>query len=117
MADSIPLVSIVIPTRNCFLQLSRLLDSIRQQTFHNYEVIVIDNFSSDGTFELACKHAKAFQKGPERHLQRPYGVSHARGEFLMFIDADMELDTDLLQQCAEYWRCRNSFARSYPLVR
>ncbi len=65
------------------------------------EVIVIDNFSSDGTFQLASSRSnvRVFQKGPERHAQRGYGASVAQGRFLMFFDADMELDFNLIENC------------------
>lgn len=99
-----PIVSIIIPTRNCRSYLSRLLDSLDRQTFLNYEIILVDNFSSDGTFELASKRARTFQQGPERHFQRAFGASHAQGEFLMFLDADMELDSSLLQECVRLGR-------------
>jgi glycosyltransferase involved in cell wall biosynthesis len=94
-----PLVSIVLPTRNCRAELARLLDSIERQTFRDLEVIVVDNFSTDGTFELASRRATAFQLGPERHAQRAAGASRARGEYLMFFDADMELDATLVEEC------------------
>ncbi len=97
-------VSIIIPTRNCREILSRLLDSMDRQTFRDFEVIVVDNFSTDGTFELAVKRARAFQHGPERHVQRAFGASHATGEYLMFFDADMELDAGLVAECVELGR-------------
>jgi glycosyltransferase involved in cell wall biosynthesis len=43
-----PLVSLIIPTRNCRAELARLLDSIDRQTFRDFEVIVVDN---ENTFE------------------------------------------------------------------
>src|SRR5437879_2659612 len=96
-----PTVSIIIPTKNCRLELQRLLNSIQRQTWSTVEVLVIDNFSTDGTFELAIAEAKAFQKGPERNVQRSWGASMATGKYLMFFDADMELDPGLVEQCAE----------------
>ncbi len=99
MAAPPPQVSIIIPARNCRSHLARLLDSIERQTFRDLEVIVVDNFSDDGTFELAAARVAAFQQGPERHVQRAFGAAQARGKFLMFFDADMELDADLVREC------------------
>ena len=46
--SAMPLVSLIIPTRNCRAELARLLDSIDRQTFRDFEVIVVDN---ENTFE------------------------------------------------------------------
>jgi len=54
-AAKVPCVSIVVPTRNCRAELARLLDSIDRQTFRDLEVIVVDNFSTDGTFGMAAQ--------------------------------------------------------------
>lgn len=97
--SSRPIVSIIIPTLNCQPQLARLLDSMDRQGFRDCEVLVIDNFSRDGTFEEAAKRTRAVQKGPERHAQRAYGAGLARGKYLMFFDADMELDPELIGEC------------------
>ena len=51
----------------------------------------MDNFSTDGTFETTISQATSFQRGPERNGQRIFGASVAKGEFLMFPDADMEM--------------------------
>lgn len=93
------MVSLILPTRNCRAELARLLDSIERQTFRDLEVIVVDNFSTDGTFEMAAARVTAFQLGPERHAQRAAGAARARGEYLMFFDADMELDAGLVEEC------------------
>lgn len=103
-SDPLPQVSIVIPTRNCRSELARLLDSIARQTFRDVETIVVDNFSNDGTFEEAAARATAFQIGPERHAQRTAGAARARGEYLMFFDADMELDATLIEECVALGR-------------
>jgi glycosyltransferase involved in cell wall biosynthesis len=97
-----PLISVIIPTRNCRDILIRLLDSIDRQTFRDFEVLVVDNHSTDGTFELASSRStRSFQKGPERHIQRTFGAEQAFGEYLMFFDADMELDPNLFENCLE----------------
>jgi glycosyltransferase involved in cell wall biosynthesis len=53
---------------------------------------VVDNFSTDGTFEAARRLADlALQAGPERSAQRNLGFARSRGEYVLFIDSDMEL--------------------------
>jgi glycosyltransferase involved in cell wall biosynthesis len=58
-----PLVSIVIPTKNSARTLEKCLVSIKNQAYENIEIIVVDNYSTDGTYEIAGKYTtKVFQK-------------------------------------------------------
>lgn len=62
-----PLVSVIIPTKNSKKIIETCLRSISRQTYPNIEVIVVDNYSSDGTIEIADKlGAKVFQLKAER---------------------------------------------------
>jgi len=87
-----PKFSIVIPTYNRRCLLQRALASVRNQTFRDYEVIVVDDGSSDGTWEYLCSldpSVKALRQenrgpGPARNL----GARHARGTYLAFLDSD-----------------------------
>ena len=66
-ATPAPLVSVIIPVRNAAQSLSVCLASLRQQTYPNIELIVVDNHSSDNTFEAAlAAGARVFTRGPER---------------------------------------------------
>jgi glycosyltransferase involved in cell wall biosynthesis len=94
-------VSVIIPTRNCAHHLARLLDSLERQTHPPDEILVVDNFSTDGTWELARQRTTAIQAGPERDVQRRLGAERATGDFLAFFDADMELDPPVLEQCLD----------------
>jgi len=94
-----PLVSVVVTTRNSKRTLGICLDSIVKQSYANIELIVVDNKSTDGTRECALKYSrKVYDAGPERHVQRNYGLKQARGKYLMFIDSDMELDRGLVDE-------------------
>lgn len=67
------------------------------------EIIVVDNFSEDKTVEIAKKFTrKIFLKGPERSAQRNLGAQKAKGEFLLFVDADMQLTKNLIMDCLSY---------------
>lgn len=99
-----PLVTVIITTKNEEKNIGRCLRSIFNQTYpqEKMEVIVVDNFSEDGTAEIAKKFPiKFFQKKPERHVQRNFGVTKSQGKYLMFIDADMELDEGLVKEAVE----------------
>lgn len=96
-----PFVSIIVPTKNSAATLRACLQSVRDQSYLNIETVVVDNFSTDNTVNIAKElGAAVYQKGPERSPQRNYGVSKAAGEFVLIIDSDMELGKDVVGQCA-----------------
>lgn len=95
-----PLVSVIIPTRNSEEFLGDCLESIRKQTYKNIEIIVVDNNSIDKTKEIAFKYTKlVFNKGPERSAQRNFGAIKSTGDYLLFIDSDMELSKEVVEEC------------------
>jgi len=97
----LPLVSIVITTKNEERNIENCLISIKEQTYHHIEIIVVDNASEDKTKEIALKYTdKVYDKGPERSMQRNYGmIEIASGEYVMFVDADMILSPCLIEAC------------------
>ncbi len=96
------LVSIIITTKNEQKNIGRLLDSINAQSYKNIETILVDNNSSDQTKDVAKKlGAKVYNFGPERSAQRNFGAKVARGKYLLFVDADMELSKDVVLQCVK----------------
>lgn len=99
-AKTYGLVSVVVTTRNEERNIGRLLESIDRQTYKEREVIVVDNESSDGTKEVARQFTdKVYNFGPERSAQRNFGVARAKGEYVLLLDADMELETQVLEEC------------------
>jgi glycosyltransferase involved in cell wall biosynthesis len=99
-----PLFSVIIPTLNEEKYLPKLLGSLALQTQKNFEVIVVDGSSKDKTVEVAKTFADKLpkltvvvSKKAGLPLQRNVGGRQARGEWLMFIDAD----TVLLPYCIE----------------
>lgn len=94
------MISIVITTKNESKHLPKLLESIMCESYKNYEVIVVDNGSTDKTKDIAKKaKSKVFKKGPERSVQRNYGVEKSKGEYVLILDADMTLDKNVLADC------------------
>lgn len=88
------LVSIVIPTYNRATDLSRGLASIVKQTYSNWEVLVVDNNSTDNTHEVIKqfndKRIKCFQIENNGVIaaSRNLGIHHSNGEFIAFLDSD-----------------------------
>ena len=94
-----PLVSVVVPTRNAGRTIETCLRSVRAQTWPALELIVVDNGSTDGTWAVAQRHADlVLPGGPERSAQRNLGIDHAAGEWVCYVDADMELAPDVVER-------------------
>lgn len=87
-----PRVSVIIPTFNCAPFLNRALQSVVEQTYRDYEIIVIDDGSTDETPELIERwqgdivYLSQVNAGPS--AARNLGVSRSGGEFIAYLDAD-----------------------------
>lgn len=96
------LVSIIITTKNEASNIERLLKSIQKQSYKFLEVIVVDNNSADSTKKIAEQFTqKVYDFGPERSAQRNYGAMKSKGNYLFFLDADMELTAGVVKGCVE----------------
>ena len=92
-----PLVSVIITTLNSGITLGKLLTSIKEQSYPQVEIIVIDNNSTDETCKVSKRFTgKVFTKGPERSAQRNFGAKKATGKYLFFLDSDMVLTRNVI---------------------
>lgn len=95
-------VSVIIPTKNSARTLEACLKSIKNQSYKNIQLIVVDNNSTDNTKEIAQKYAdKVFNQGPERSAQVNFGVGQANGEYVYKVDSDFILDKEVAEQCVK----------------
>lgn len=102
MSNKKPLISIVITTKNEEKVLDTLLKSIKNQTYSYIETILVDNHSTDFTLKIAKRYDLAiFQFGPERSAQRNFGAKMSKGEYLLFLDADMSLNSNVVNDCIQ----------------
>jgi glycosyltransferase involved in cell wall biosynthesis len=94
-----PLVSVVVPFWNVKPFIGEAIDSLLAQTFQSWELLLIDDGSSDGSTEIAKRYAERFP-GRIRNLEheshqnrgvaasRNLGIRHAKGQYIAFLDAD-----------------------------
>lgn len=99
-----PRFSIIIPVYNVEKYIRRCMDSIMNQTFRDFEVIVVDDETPDNSMQIVAEFAEKFpemvtmihQKNTRLGGARNRGVKDARGEYLLFIDSDDYVSTDML---------------------
>ena len=89
--------SIIIPTYNEEEYLPVLLESIKEQDFDDYEVIVADANSTDRTRAIAEEYGCVVVDGGLPAVGRNNGASVAKGEILLFLDSDLKLTEDYLR--------------------
>lgn len=95
-----PLVSILVHTRNSKRTIREHLESIKNQSYKDIEIIFVDNNSTDDTVKIAKEFtANIYNFGPERSAQRNFGAKKAKGKYLLVPDSDMILGKDVVAQC------------------
>jgi glycosyltransferase involved in cell wall biosynthesis len=89
-----PRVSVVIPTYNHAEFLGKALASVRDQTFGDWEIIVVNNFSTDGTEDIIAAFNDSrirlvnFANHGVIAASRNFGIAQTKGEFVAFLDSD-----------------------------
>jgi len=97
-----PLVSVIIPTKNSERTIRRCLESVCAQTYRNFEIVVVDNFSSDSTLRIAKEYADVvLLAGPERTSQVKLGAANSKGDFIYKIDSDFVLEPSVLEKAVK----------------
>ena len=113
MADNMnPRISILMPVRNAMPYLKECLESIQNQSFTDWELIAVDNQSTDGSFELLCKHTnedgriRVFQNSGEPDIIPAIQLAFSKvlGTYVTRMDADDVMHAykleKLLSKCA-----------------
>ena len=90
-----PAISIIIPSFNEEKNISRCLDSVLNQTFTDFEVLCVDDGSSDNTFNIIKKYSLKDSriiplKNPGKGVSsaRNFGIDNAKGDYIGFVDSD-----------------------------
>jgi len=101
-----PQLSIIIPTFNEERYLPKLLNSIKKQNYKNYEIIVADNNSKDKTRQIAREYGCKLTEGGLPPVARNNGAKLAKGDLLLFLDADVVLPKNFLESCIDEFKKR-----------
>jgi glycosyltransferase involved in cell wall biosynthesis len=92
------MLSVVIPALNEGKYLPNLLAALEKQTFTDFEIIVADANSTDETREIAWGHGCKVVQGGKISVGRNAGARQARGEYLVFLDADVTVPPNFLEE-------------------
>lgn len=115
-----PFFSIVIPVFNSEKTISGTLENLLKQSFENFEVIIVNDGSLDGTEQILEDIKKRDNRisfiniknsGPG--VARNKGIAQATGEYLLFVDADDKVKENHLEQ---YYRLLQKTSKSYDLI-
>lgn len=104
----IPQISIIMPVYNVHKYLHETIASIQKQTFEDFEVICVDDGSTDGSFDILRETAEKDDRFLLLHQEhsgagaaRNYGFAAAKGEYVIFLDSDDLFDSDLLKKIGQ----------------
>lgn len=100
-----PLISVIIPTYNRAYILSKAIESVLNQTFKDFELIVVDDGSTDETPYLVSKYPLIYVRKPHKGVShtRNTGVLKAKGEFIAFLDSDDAFVKDKLEKQIKFF--------------
>lgn len=110
------MLSIIIPTLNEEKYLLLSLESIKKQSFRDYEIIVADAGSKDRTIEIAKKYNCRIVPGGRPAKGRNEGAKAAKGDLLLFLDADLFLPEKFLERALNEFKKRNLDIASFRLL-
>ena len=103
------MISIIVPVYNVEEYLEECIESIRQQTFTDFEVILVNDGSTDYSKEICeeyCRKDSRFrlmnQANQGQSIARNRGVKESLGEYIMFVDSDDVVSLGLLDQLMKY---------------
>src|SRR5688500_7922397 len=107
--EPVPLVSVVVPTYNYARFIGETFDSLRAQTYADWECVVVDDGSTDDTVEVVARWR---ERDPRiRYLRQPNqrqaaakntGLKEARGRYIQFLDADDLVEPRKLERQVEF---------------
>lgn len=120
MLEKGDLVSVVIPAYNTEKYIESMIESLKEQTYQNLQIIFIDDGSIDGTAEIIKKYQNEdhrveyyYQKNQGVSSARNYGLEKVIGKKLFFFDSDDTFEKDLIERCVDFAIAQNVEAVLY----
>jgi glycosyltransferase involved in cell wall biosynthesis len=111
-----PIISVIIPTYNRARFLERAINSVLKQTYQNFELIIVDDCSTDDTESIIKNfiderivYIKLKKNSGSSVLTRNKGIKVAKGEYVAFLDSDDEWISEKLQKQIELFTESNNF--------
>jgi len=119
------MISIIIPVYNQADKLPKCLDSILNQTYNNYEIIIVDDGSTDNLNITLEKYKNIFsyklnileQENKGANSARNHGYKSAKGEYLLFCDADLVLQANMMAIMLKTLKDNQSASYAYSSFR
>lgn len=103
------LLSVIVPVYNTAAYLTECIESIRNQTYGNLEIILVDDGSTDASGTICDQYAAQYDCIRVFHIEnhgqsaaRKTGVARAEGEYIGFVDSDDRIDADMYGEMLEY---------------
>ena len=118
-----PLVSVVIPNYNGEAFIENCLDSLRGQTFNDFEIVVVDDGSTDSSVEIIRKHYPDIclfinenNSGFDASVNR--GIKNSRGDYLLLLNNDVVVEADFVEALTKAISAREkAFSVSSKMIR
>lgn len=102
--NSQPVVSVIVPVHNGSAHITRCLDALASSSYSSFEIIVVDDCSTDDTVSKAGGmgvNVLRLQKQAGPGAARHFGVQHARGEILLFVDSDITVRKETITRVVD----------------
>lgn len=113
--DNMPQISIIVPVYNVEKYLSHCVESILAQTYADWELLLVDDGSPDGSGRLCDDYANKDSRIRVFHKEnggvssaRNLGLDNARGDWIIFVDSDDWIAKDTFEYCLNSIGCENS---------
>lgn len=104
-----PKISVIIPIYNAETYVSRCIESVLDQTYCNWQMILVDDGSKDKSLEICQKYADAddrisviHQENAGPGIARNTGIAKASGNYVVFIDSDDYIEKDYFLLLSEH---------------
>ena len=109
MIQETPLVSVIMTAYNRELYIAEAIESVLQSTYKNFELIIVDDCSTDKTVSIAKKYqgldSRIFlyvnKKNLNDYPNRNRAASYAKGEYIMFVDSDDKIYPESIKYCLD----------------